>query len=80
MKIICPYVFEQEIAAHKENFWELDVEYEQDIAGIGSDLMYQNVNKFPNDDIFILHADMGVFEDDWFEKLKKYIKEYPKQA
>ena len=35
-------------------------------------------NKFPNDDIFILHADMGVFEDDWFEKLKKYIKEYPK--
>ena len=79
MKIICPYVFEQEIKSHKENFWELEVEYEQDIAGIGSDLMYQKMwNKFPNDDIFILHSDMAVFEDDWFEKLNKYVKNYPK--
>ena len=53
MKIICPYVFDEEIVEHKKHFWKYDVYYEKDVAGIGSDLMYQKMwNKFPKDDIF----------------------------
>jgi len=73
-KIICPYVDEREILKTRSDFWNLDVHYEQDAGGIGSDLMYQKMwNKFPNDDIIIIHADMSPLEDDpdntWYEKL-----------
>ena len=78
MKIICPYIYEEEIAVHKEMFWEHDVYYEKDVTGIGSDLMYQKMwNKFPEDDIFILHADMAIYQDNWYEKLEEYIEAYP---
>ena len=78
MKIICPYVFDEEIVEHKKHFWKYDVYYEKDIAGIGSDLMYQKMwNKFPKDDIFILHADIYMHDRDWFEKLDEFIFGYP---
>ncbi len=78
MKIICPYVYDSEISNHKAMFWEYDVYYEKDMSGIGSDLMYQKMwNKFPNDDIFILHADIYIHHINWYEKLQEYIEVYP---
>ena len=78
VKIITPYVNEVEIAAHKQLFWEYDVYYERDIAGIGSDLMFQKMwNKFPTEDIFILHADMTPHHDGWFEEILDYVEKYP---
>ena len=41
VKLIVPYVNENEIKAHKNIFWDLDVYYEKDTAGIGSDMMYK---------------------------------------
>lgn len=78
MKIITPYVSETEIVAHKKMFWEYDIYYEQDEAGIGSDLMFQRMwNKFPNEDIFILHADMYIYENNWLDNLLAYVGKYP---
>jgi GT2 family glycosyltransferase len=78
VKIITPYVFENEIKNHKNTFWELDVYYERDVAGIGCDLMFQKMwNQFPNDDIFILHADMASHHDGWFEEVLDYVDKYP---
>ena len=34
VKIITPYVFENEIKQHQQLFWEYDVHYERDVAGI----------------------------------------------
>jgi GT2 family glycosyltransferase len=78
VKIITPYVNEQEIKEHKQIFWEQDIYYERDDAGIGSDLMFQKMwNKFPNDDIFILHADMTPHHDNWFEEVLDHVEDYP---
>jgi len=78
VKIITPYVNEHEIKIHKQTFWEYDVYYERDDAGIGSDLMFQKMwSKFPNDDIFILHADMTPHHDGWFEEVLTYVEKYP---
>ena len=78
VQIITPYVDEQEITNHKQLFWEYDVYYEKDTAGIGSDLMFQKMwNKFPNDDIFILHSDMWPHHEGWFEEVLDYVKKYP---
>lgn len=78
VKIITPYVNEKEIEKHIQHFWEYDVHYEQDTAGIGSDLMFQKMwSKFPDEDIFILHADMYSYESDWFEKVLYYVNKYP---
>jgi GT2 family glycosyltransferase len=78
VKIITPYVNESEIQKHAQLFWEYDVYYEQDLAGIGSDLMFQKMwNKFPEDDIFILHADMTPHHDNWFEEVISYVNKYP---
>jgi len=78
VKIITPYVNEQEIKQHKQIFWEYDIYYEQDTAGIGSDLMFQKMwSKFPDDDIFILHADMTPHHDNWLEEVLEYVSEYP---
>lgn len=78
MKIITPYVNDAEILEHKEHFWEYDIYYEKDEARIGSDLMFQRIwNKFPNEDIFILHADMYIFYDNWLTDLEQYIAKYP---
>ena len=79
VKIITPYVNEVEIAKHAELFlFDHDIYYEKDSGRIGSDLMFQKMwNKFPNEDIFILHADMYPFEDNWFDKVLSYVNKYP---
>jgi hypothetical protein len=78
VKIITPYVNKQEIQKHIDAFWEYDVYYEQDIAGIGSDLMFEKMwNKFSDEDIFILHADMLPHYDNWLEDLLTYVQKYP---
>lgn len=78
VKIITPYVNEAEISKHAQTFWEYDVYYERDVAGIGSDLMFQKMwNKFPNEDIFILHADMLPHHDNWLEEVLHYVQKYP---
>lgn len=78
VKIITPYVNDQEISKHMQMFWEYDVYYEKDTAGIGSDLMFQKMwNKFPDEDIFILHADMEPFDNDWLNKVLEYVNKYP---
>jgi GT2 family glycosyltransferase len=78
VKIITPYVNEVEIETHKQIFWELDVYYEKDVVGIGSDLMFQKMwNKFPNEDIFILHADMCPHHENWFSEVLNYVNTYP---
>ena len=78
VKLIVPYVNESEIKAHKNIFWDLDVYYEKDTAGIGSDMMYQKMWKqFPEDDIFILHADMTPHHAGWFEEVLEYVEQYP---
>ena len=75
VKVITPYVYDNEIAEHKDKFWDLDIHYEKDTAGIGSDLMYQKMwNQFPEHDIFILHADMHPFKDGWWEEMLEYDK------
>ena len=85
VKIICPYVDDNEIIKHKSLYWQLPIVFEKDTAGIGSDMMYQKMwNKFPEDDIFILHADMfPVIEDTehkWFDNLLSYVKDYPEAS
>lgn len=78
VKIITPYVNEAEIQKHAQLFWEYDVYYEQDTAGIGSDLMFEKMwNKFPDEDIFILHADMTPHHSGWLEELLNYVDKYP---
>ena len=78
VKIITPYVSEQSIQEHKQLFWEYDVYYEQDVGGIGADLMFQKMwSKFPKDDIFILHADMYPAEEQWLDRVLDYVKLYP---
>jgi GT2 family glycosyltransferase len=78
VKIITPYVYEDEIKEHQQLFWELDIHYQRDDAGIGSDLMFQKIWKqYPEDDIFILHADMTPHHDTWFEEVLDYVKLYP---
>ena len=78
VKIITPYVFEDEIKEHQNLFWELDVHYERDTALVGSDMMFQKLwKKFPKDDIFILHADMTPHHSGWFDEVLDYVKLYP---
>lgn len=78
VKIITPYVNESEIQKHKQMFWEYDIYYERDEAGIGSDLMFERMwNKFPDEDIFILHADMTEYSDGWLEEVLAYVNKYP---
>ncbi len=78
VKIITPYINESEIVKHKQLFWEHDIYYERDDAGIGSDLMFERMwNQFPDDDIFILHADMSPYYDDWLTDLLTYVDKYP---
>ena len=82
VKVICPYVDENEIDRSKSIYWNLPIHFEKDTAGIGSDMMYQKLwNKFPKDDIFILHADIYPLNDDtdnnWFNKVLSYVDKYP---
>jgi GT2 family glycosyltransferase len=78
VKIITPFVDEAEISNHAQLFFDYDVYYEQDTGGIGSDLMFERMwNKFPEDDIFILHADMYPYEDGWLDKVLYYVQQYP---
>jgi len=78
VKVIVPYVNEEEITEHKNSFWYLDAHYEQDKVGIGSDLMFQKMWKqFPEHDIFILHSDMGAHHDEWFDEVLEYVENYP---
>jgi GT2 family glycosyltransferase len=78
VKIITPYINESEIAVHKQLFWEYDVHYELDTGGIGSDLMFEKMwRKFPEEDIFILHADMTPHHEGWFEEVLEYVEKYP---
>jgi GT2 family glycosyltransferase len=78
VQIITPYVNDSEIQAHKELFWDLNVYYEKDVAGIGSDLMFQRMWKqFKDDDIFILHADMYPHHDGWFSEVLSYVNKFP---
>ena len=78
VKVIVPYVYEEEIKEHKNTHWMLDTHYERDTAGIGSDLMFQKMwNQFPEHDIFILHADMTPHHDGWFEEVLQYVENYP---
>ena len=82
VKIICPYINDNEINELKKRVWNLPVYFEKDSTLIGSDMMYQKLwNKFSNDDIFIMHADMFPVEEDtdnnWFDDVLKYVEEYP---
>jgi GT2 family glycosyltransferase len=78
VKIITPYVNDAEIALHMETFWEYDIYYEKDEAGIGSDLMFEKMwNKFPEEDIFILHADMAPYGPQWLEETLEYVNKHP---
>jgi hypothetical protein len=78
VKIITPYINDNEIKNHKELFWEYDVVYSKDEFGIGSDMMFQKMwNEYPDKDIFILHADMYPYEEQWLEKVLDYVAKYP---
>ena len=82
VKIICPYLNEEDVTQARSKLWNLPIHFEKDYAGIGSDMMYQKLwNKFPKDDIFILHSDMYSMAEDedneWFDKVLKYVEKYP---
>lgn len=78
VKIITPYVNDIEISKHAQLFFEYEVHYEKDVGGIGSDLMFERMwNRFPDDDIFILHADMYPYEPEWLDKVLSYVHKYP---
>ena len=81
VKIVVPYVHEQEIAPLKQALGHrLPVVFWKDEGRIGSDLAYQTLwNKFPDDDIIILHADMlPVTKDNkWYEDLLNYVQAHP---
>ena len=81
VKIICPYLNDEDISELKEKCWTLPIHYEKDHARIGSDMMYQKLwNKFPKDDIFVLHSDMFPLDEDkdniWFNSLLSYVDKY----
>lgn len=82
VKIIVPYLFENEIQELQDAIWKLPVEFQQDVGRIGSDLMYQKMwNEHPDDDIFIMHSDMFPMKEDfsnkWWDDLLNYVKKYP---
>ena len=78
VKVITPFVFDEEIKEHKNTNWMLSGHYERDVAGIGCDLMFQKMWKqFPDDDIFILHADMTPHHEGWFEEVLSHVEKYP---
>ena len=43
VKIICPYVNDNEINQQKNRLWNLPVYFEKEHARIGSDMMYQKL-------------------------------------
>lgn len=79
--VICPYLFEEEIARVKQTYWDLPFLFEKDDARIGSDLMFQKLWKKCSGDIIIFHSDMSHHEEDsstkWFEDLMHYATQYP---
>lgn len=79
--IICPYIYENEIEKLQEKLWDLPCIIENDMAKIGSDMMYQRLWNQTDDDIIILHADMDPMEDDttnqWYYDLLDYAAKYP---
>lgn len=78
VKIITPYINSNNIGKHYADFIDLDIHYEKDDNGIGPDLMFQQIwNKYPKDDIFILHADMFPYYETWFDDVLKYVEEFP---
>jgi len=82
VKIIIPYIFENEIQELQNRLWDLPVDFQEDIGKIGSDLMYQKMwNENPTEDIFIMHSDMLPIEEDtsnqWFSDVLHYANKYP---
>lgn len=82
VKIIVPYLFEEEIQELQDAIWKLPVEFQQDVGRIGSDLMYQKMwNECLMDDVFIMHADMLPMKKDfankWWDDLLDYVLKYP---
>lgn len=78
VKILTPYIDKITIDNHKQLFWEYDVYYDFDHANIGPDLMLQKMwSKYPEEDIFILHADMTPHHEGWFEEVLEYVNKYP---
>ena len=83
VKIVIPYVFENEISALRDRLgYRLPVVFWQDTGKIGSDLAYQTLwNMYPTSDIVILHADMLPLPEDidnnWFSSLLNYVQRYP---
>ena len=82
VKIICPFINEADVKPLRATMWNLPIHFEMDHSRIGSDMMYQKLwNKFSEDDIFILHADMFPCEGDdtnkWFTSVLNYVDKYP---
>lgn len=77
VKIIVPYIYEEEIKELRSRIWKLPVVFWKDNYRIGSDLAYQTLwHMYPDYDIIILHADMLPMTEDvnneWFYKLCDY--------
>lgn len=81
VKIVVPYVHEQEITPLKQALGHrLPVVFWKDEGRIGSDLAYQTLwNAYPEDDIIILHADMLPVTNDssWYQELLNYVQAHP---
>lgn len=78
--IICPYIFDEEVKDLQNRLWNLPCIFEKDLGRIGSDMMYQRMWNQTDDDIIIMHADMGPFDTDntnqWYYDLLNYAKKY----
>jgi GT2 family glycosyltransferase len=79
IKVICPYIYPEEIQELRRFLgWKIDVEFTEDTGRIGSDLMYEKMwNKFPQHDIFIMHADMLPANSSWLSDILEYVEQYP---
>lgn len=77
VKIIIPYIFDNEIENLRSALYNLPVIFWKDNYRIGSDLAYQTLWHLTNNsDVIILHADMSPLLEDtnntWFNNLCEY--------
>ena len=71
VKVITPYVFDEEIKEHKNTNWMLNSHYEKDKAGIGCDLdVSKNVETNFQTMIFLYYTQIWLLHHEgWFEEV-----------
>lgn len=75
--VICPYVDIEETVNLQNKLKGVESIFWHDRKGIGSDLAYEYLWNSIDTDVFIMHADMSLYDLDWKERLETYVEQYP---